>query len=151
MRRAIDASNMLRTAASDRVLPAEIDGGPPAEQGTGDIGRAYRGGQLVCACVRVTVGLDRRLGLVPRERGCVRIRFHEPLEDGLRAELYRLLHRRGSAARRAAERVDPIEFVIDDFRGERRRIVGRLQPPQVRHGQLGDIEFGLRELRWRAQ
>jgi hypothetical protein len=25
------------------------------------------------------------------------------------------------------------------------RIVGRLQPPQVRHGQLRDIEFGLRE------
>lgn len=150
MRRAIDASNMLRTGAGDRALPAEIDGGPRAERGTGDLGRAYRGGQLVCACVRVTVSLDGRLGLTPRERRFVRVRFHEPLEDGLRAELLRLVRRRGSAARRAAERVDPIEFVVDDFRGEDRRIVGRLQPPQVRHGQLRDIEFGLRELGWQA-
>jgi hypothetical protein len=150
VRRAIDASNELTTAAGDPALPAEIDCRPRAGRGTGDLGRAYRGGRLVCGCVRVTVGVDRRLGLAPRERRLVGVRFHEPLEDALRAELFRLLRRRGSAARRAAERVDPIEFVVDDSRGERRRIVGWLQPPQVRHGQLRDIEFGLRELGWRA-
>ncbi|MDX6410410.1 MAG: hypothetical protein QOE13_3481 [Gaiellaceae bacterium] len=150
MRRALDASNELRTATGDRALPAEIDGRPPAELGTGDLGRAYRGGRLVCGCVRVTVGVDGRLGLAPRERRLLGVRFHEPLEDALRAELLRLLRRRGSAGRRAAERVDPIEFVVDDLRGERRRIVGWLQPPLVRHGQLRDIEFGLRELGWRA-
>ena len=148
MRRVIDASNVLRTATGERALPAEIDGGPRAAHGTEDLGRAYRGGQLVCACVQVTRGLDGRLGLAPRERRFVRVRFHEPLEDGLRTELFRLVRRRGAAARRAAERVDPIEFVVDDFRGERQRIVGWLQPPQVRHGQLRDIEFGLREPGW---
>ena len=146
MCRAIDASNELRTAAGDRALPAEIDCRPRAERGTGGLGRAYRGERLVCGCVRITVRIDGRLGLAPRERRFVGVRFHEPLEDALRAELFRLLRRRGSAARRAAERFDPIEFVVGDFRGERRRIVGWLQPPQVRHGQLRDIEFGLREL-----
>ncbi len=150
MRRLIDASNVLSTAAGDRALPAEIDAGLRAAPGTGNLGRAYRGGQLVCACVRVIVDLDGRLGLAPRERRFVRVRFHEPLEDGLRAELFWLLRRRGAAARRAAERVDPIELVVDDFHGEHRRIVGWLQPPQVRHGQLRDIEFGLRELGWPA-
>jgi hypothetical protein len=61
-----------------------------------------------------------------------------------RGELTRLVRRRGSAARRAAERVDPIEVVMDDPHGERQRIVGQLEPPQVRHGLLRAIEFELR-------
>jgi hypothetical protein len=36
--------------------------------------------------------------------------------------------------------------VIDDPRHGRERITGRLQPPQVRRGDLGEVEFGLREL-----
>ena len=74
------------------------------------------------------------------------VRFHEPLDDNLRNELTHLIRRRGTAAHRAAERIDPIELVVDDPQAERQRIIGRLQPPQMRHGQLCDIEFGLREL-----
>jgi hypothetical protein len=108
------------------------------------LGRAYRAGRLVCACVHVTVRVDGRLGLAPRERRLVRVRFHEPLDDDLRSELTQLARRRGAAARRAVERVDQIEVVVDDPHGERQYIVGRLEPPQVRHGLLGDIDFELR-------
>ena len=110
------------------------------------LGRAYRSGRLVCGCVHVTVGLDARLGLTRQERRLVGVRFHEPLDDDVRAELRRLVRQRGLAALRAAERIDPIEIVVDDPHDDSRvRIIGRLQPPQVRHGQLRDIEFGLRE------
>jgi len=107
------------------------------------LGRAYRAGRLVCGCVHVTIGRDDRLGLTQQERRLVWVRFHEPVDDELRAELTRLVRRRGSAARRVAERIDPIEVVVDDPRGDRQRIVGHLEPPQVRHGQIGDIKFGL--------
>ena len=146
MRRAIDASTVMGTAGGDLAQVAETNGRPRVDRATGELGRAYREGRLLCGCVRVTVRLDGRLGLARRARRHVRVRFHEPLDDGLRAELARLVRRRGLAACRAAERVDPIEFVVDDPRGERRRIIGWVQPPQARHGQLRDIEFGLREL-----
>jgi len=54
---------------------------------------------------------------------------------------------RGAAARRTAERFEPIVVVIDDPRRGRERIVGRLEPPQSRHGDLRDVDFTLRELR----
>jgi len=50
------------------------------------------------------------------------------------------------AARRAAERMEPVVIVVDDPRRGRERVVGRLQPPQVRGGDLYDIEFVIREL-----
>jgi hypothetical protein len=94
--------------------------------------------------VHVTVLRDGRLGLAPDERRLVRVRLHEPLDDDLRAELTQLVRRRGAAARRAVERVDPIEIVVDDHHGERRRMIGYLHPPQVRHGRMRDIEFELK-------
>jgi len=63
----------------------------------------------------------------------------------LRTELAELVRRRGAYARRAAERVRPVEIVFDDPRLGRQRIVGRLQAPQLRHGDLYEIEFGLHE------
>jgi hypothetical protein len=111
------------------------------------LGRAYRAGRLVCGCVHVTVLGDGRLGLAPRERHVVRVRFHEPLDDDLRSELTTLVRRHGAAGRRAVERIDPIELVVDDAYGERQRIVGHLEPPQVRHGLLRAIEFELRRAR----
>jgi hypothetical protein len=111
------------------------------------MGRAYRGGRLICACVHVTVLRDGRLGLAPHERRVVRVRFHEPLDDDLRSELVQLVRRRGAAARRAVERVDPIEVVVDDPHGARERIAGQLEPPQVRHGHLCAIEFELKRSR----
>jgi len=45
----------------------------------------------------------------------------------------------------AAERIDPIELVIDDPQGERERMTGRLRPPHRRHARLREMEFGLRE------
>jgi hypothetical protein len=97
--------------------------------------------------VHVTVRFDGRLGLAPWERRVVRVRFHEPLDDDLRSELTQLVRRHGAAGRRAVERVDPIEVVVDDPRGARQRIVGHLEPPQMRHGQLRDIDFELRRAR----
>jgi hypothetical protein len=109
-------------------------------------GRAYRDGSLVCTRVHVTFRRDERLGLAPRERRYVAARFLDRLHPDLRAELAELTRRRGAAARRAAERIEPIVVVIDDPRHGRERIVGRLVPPQVRRGDLRDVEFGLREL-----
>jgi hypothetical protein len=106
-------------------------------------GRAYRAGRLVCGCVHVEIRVDDRLGLTRRERRLVRVRFCEPVADELRVELSELARRRGSASERAAERIDPIELVIDDPHGEHERITGRLAPPQRRHGRLREIEFGL--------
>ncbi len=116
-----------------------------AKQG-GRLGRAYREGRLICGWVQVTIGDDERLGLTRQERRLVQLRFHEPLDDDLRSELTLLLRRRGQAARRAAERIEPIEVVIDDPHGERERILGSVEPPQVHHGPLRNIEFTLRKL-----
>lgn len=108
-------------------------------------GRAYRDGSLVCTRVHVTFRRDERLGLAPHEWRYVAARFLDRLHPDLRAELADLTRRHGAAARRAAERIDPIVVVIDDPRHGRERIVGRLEPPQVRRGDLGEVEFGLRE------
>jgi hypothetical protein len=105
--------------------------------------RAYRDGQLVCSRVSVTVTSDDRLGFAPRERRrVIGARFTERVDANLRGELAAVVRRRGAAARRAAERIAPIE-VVDD---EGRRIIGRLEPPRSHHGDLCDIEFAVREL-----
>jgi hypothetical protein len=58
-----------------------------------------------------------------------------------------LARRRGAAAKRVAERMQPVVIVVDDpDSGCRTRMVARLQPPQVRGGGLSEIEFGVREL-----
>jgi hypothetical protein len=139
-------SNLTLIAGSEPARRTDMKGRPRADRRTGELGRAYRAGRLVCACVHVTVRLDDRLGLAPRERRLVWVRFHEPLDDRLRDELMQLVRRRGAAARRAVERIDPIELVIDGRHGDPVRVVGRLEPPQVRHGQIRNIEFGLCDL-----
>jgi hypothetical protein len=131
---------------ADAEVPASAVGSLRADRRC-RLGRAYRAGRLVCGCVHVTVLGDGRLGLAPHERRLVRVRFHEPLDDELRTELTQLVRRRGAAARRAAERADPIELVVDDPHGERQRFVGHLEPPHMRHGQLRAIEFELRRAR----
>jgi hypothetical protein len=110
-------------------------------------GRAYRNGSLVCGRVHVTFRRDDRLGLAPHERRAVVARFLDRLHPDLRAELAELARRRGAAARRAADRIEPIVVVIDDPCLGRERIVGRIEPPQLRRcfDYLGDVEFGLRE------
>lgn len=108
-------------------------------------GRAYRDGSLVCTRVHVTFRRDERLGLAPHERRYVAARFLDRLHPDLHAELAELTRRRGAAARRAAERIEPIVVVIDDPLNGRERIVGRIEPPQMRGGHLGNVEFGLRE------
>jgi hypothetical protein len=108
-------------------------------------GRAYRDGEVVCARVQITIGRDGRLGLAQHERRYVVARFLERLHPALRTELTQLARRRGAAARRAAERMDPIEVIFDDRRLGRQRIVAWVQPPQLRCGELREIEFGLRE------
>jgi hypothetical protein len=106
---------------------------------------ACRDSAVVCGRVELTMRADSRLGLTPRERRFFTVRFLDSLESGLRIELTTLVRRRGAAARRAAERMAPIEVVFDDpFRGLQ-RIVGWVQPPQRRNGvDLRDVQFGLR-------
>jgi hypothetical protein len=135
-------SNLALIAESDLARQADMEN-RLQERVRGKLGRAYRSGRLVCGCVQVTVGLDARLGLTRQERRLVGVRFLEPLDDGLRAELAQLVRRRGSAACGVAARIDPIELVVEDRTGDPVRLVGRLEPPQVRHGQIHDIEFGL--------
>jgi hypothetical protein len=108
--------------------------------------RAYRDGELVCGRVDLRVSDSGRLGLTARERREIVVRFLERIAPELRRELDRLVRRRGEVARRAAERLHPIELVADDLQRGDVRIVGHLQPPQRRHGELYEIEFGVREV-----
>jgi len=107
--------------------------------------RAYRDGEMVCGRVELTVRADTRLGLAPRERRCLTVGFLERLNPALRTELTELVRRRGAVARRAAERMQPVEIIFDDARLGRQQIIGCVQPPQLRHGELHEIEFDLRE------
>jgi hypothetical protein len=107
--------------------------------------RAYRDGALVCGRVELTMRVDTRLGLAPRERRVVAVRFLERLDPALRRELAGLVCRRGPAARRLADWMDPVELVFDDPRLGRQRIIGWLDPPRLRCGELREIEFGLRQ------
>ena len=126
--------------------PARVDGEPALGAGRWRVGRAYRAGRLVCGCVHVAIRVDDRLGLTRRERRIVRVRFCEPVADDLRTELTELARRRGPASERVAERIAPIELVIDDPHGEHEHITGRLRPPHRRHGRLREIEFGFGQL-----
>jgi hypothetical protein len=142
----IDVSNLTSMAGSDPARVVDTRARPRADRGTGELARAYRAGRLVCACVHVTVRLDDRLDLASHERRVLRVSFQEPLDDGLRVELAQLVRRRGAAACRVAERIDPIEFVVDDRNGSQVRVVGRLEPPHAHHGSLRDIKFELRRV-----
>jgi hypothetical protein len=122
-----------------REWPVVVDTKQPAQRI--HLGRAYRAGRLICGCVHVTVSADERLGLTQRERRRFRARFHEPLDDELRSELTQLVRRRGAAALRIAAELEEIEIALEDPRGEGQRIIGHLQPPQVRHRWLRDFEF----------
>jgi hypothetical protein len=110
-------------------------------------GRAYRDGTLVCGRVNVIVDHDVRVGLAPRERRrrFIRAAFTERVDPALRAELVAVARHRGAAARRAADRMEPIEVVFDN---KEQRLIASVQPPQLgRGGELREVEFGLRELR----
>jgi hypothetical protein len=111
-------------------------------------GRAYRDGTLVCGRVHVIVYHDVRVGLAPRERRrrFIRAAFIERVDPTLRDELAAVARRNGAAARRAADRMKPIEVVVEDPQRGRQRIVGRVQPPQQHCGDLAQVEFGVREL-----
>lgn len=99
----------------------------------------------------LAVRADPRIGLTPRERRCLSVRFLDRPDPGLRAELDELLGRRGAVARRVAERMQPVEIVVDDPHLGCQRIIGSVQPPQIRNGDLHEIEFGsARQLHDRA-
>lgn len=107
---------------------------------------ACRDGEVICGGVTLTLRMDTRLGLAPRERRRVGIRFIEHVHPELRRELSELVRRRGAAARRAAERMKPIELVFDAPPEGLQRITGWLEPPSRKRGELDEIEFNLYEL-----
>jgi hypothetical protein len=110
-------------------------------------GRAERDGTVVCDRVLVTVTVfEDGVGPTPRERRRATVRFLHDIEPAFRRQLIEILHRRGARSRRAAEALDPIELVLVDPRHGRQCMVGRLEPPQVRHGELREIEFAVRGL-----
>jgi len=131
-------------------------GGEEAGVGTADhyltapracvVAHACRDAEVVCGRIELTVvATDTRLGLTPCERRSFTVRFLDGVEAGLRAELTQIVRRRGAVARRAAERMEPIEVVFGDPLRGLQRIVGAVQPPQQRNGDLHDIQFGLRQ------
>ena len=136
-------SDRTRTARTEHLRDRRSPDASRTRQGN-RAARVYRAGRLVCGWAQVTIRDDGRLGLTREERRVVSVRFHEPLDDDLRAELREMVRRRGQAARRVAERVDPIEVVVDEPAGGSWRIVVYVQPPQARHGALRDVEFSLR-------
>jgi len=109
-------------------------------------GRAYRNGRLVCGRVNVTIGRDSRLGLAPQERRYIVARFEERLDPDLRRELSALVRRRGAAAARIAELLEPIEVVVEDPNRGPQRLTACIRPPQLRGGMLRDVEFTLHEV-----
>jgi hypothetical protein len=101
----------------------------------------------ICApCARSHAARLGQLQLGAHPHGGRALAHHRPLEDGLHSELAQLMRGRGTSARRAAERIDPIEVVVGDAHGEPERIVGLVEPPEVHHGQLRDVEFATRKL-----
>jgi hypothetical protein len=110
-------------------------------------GQAYRDGSLICDRARVTLACDDQPGAAPHQRRTVIARFDGRLHPTLRAELTQLTHSQGTAARRRAERIEPIALLLGDPHHERERIVGRLLPPQAHSNDLREMEFRVRELR----
>jgi hypothetical protein len=130
----------LRTQA--RVTPTDY---PPTGRRSCSA-HACRDSAVVCDRIELIVGADSRLGLTARERRVFTVRFLDGLESRLRAELTELVRRRGTVARRAAERMEPIEIVFYDPLRGLQRITGWVQPPQRRNRPLQDIQFGLCEV-----
>lgn len=111
------------------------------------LGRAYQRHALVCGRVAVGDIHDARLGLAPGERRYRTIRFLDDVADGFRPLLEELIRRRGSAGRRFAERLEPIDIVLDNAYDGHQRVTGQLEPPTLRYGRLREIEFTIREQR----
>jgi hypothetical protein len=107
--------------------------------------RAYRDGELICGRVDLTIALDARLGLAPRERRRLVVRFVERVAPAFRHELEQLVRRRGAGAKRIGDRLAAIELVFDDPQRDSQRLVGRLEPPQARRWELSENEFVIRE------
>jgi hypothetical protein len=104
--------------------------------------RAYRDGAVICDRVLVTViASDERLGLAPRERRYMTVRFVHGIEPGFRAQLTQVLRRRGVRSRRLAAALDPIELELDGTE----RLAGRIEAPAVRNLSLEHTEFRLRQ------
>ena len=107
--------------------------------------RAYRHGELICGRVDLTISLDARLGLAPRERRQLIARFVDRLAPTFRHELEQLVRRRGAGATRAGDRIESIELVIEDPQRNGQRLVARVEPPQWRRWELAENEFVIRE------
>jgi hypothetical protein len=104
--------------------------------------RAYRDGAVVCDRVLVTViEQDERLGLAPRERRSMTVRFVHGIEPGFRAQLMQVLRRRGARSRRLAAAMEPIELDLDGSG----RLAGRIEAPEVRNLALEHTDFRLRQ------
>lgn len=109
--------------------------------------RVYQGGEIVAPRARVTIGRDmRRLGLTASERAFVALTFTEGCTGRLHRQLRKLVDRRGAAAARIAESLDPIVVVVSDPHHGELTVEGRLQPPEIRvEYDLHDVEFKVRE------
>jgi hypothetical protein len=148
-------TTLFRIDVSKLTPRLGLPGGEEGGVGTADhhltaphacvVAHACRDSEVVCGRVELTVVTDTRLGLTGRERRSFTVRFLDGVEAGLRAELAQLVRRRGAVARRAAERMDPVEIVFDDPCLGQQRIVGAIQAPHRHHGELHDLQFGLRE------
>jgi hypothetical protein len=139
-----DTSAPRVTAAGGTRTQADVETDQPLTERR-HWAHACRDGEVLCGRVELTIRADTRLGLAPRERRCVVARFRDYLHPALRADLADLVRRRGTIARRAAARMAPIDLVFFDPDAGLQRLSGWLQPPHRRHGDLRDIEFGLRE------
>lgn len=100
--------------------------------------RVFRGDQCVCEHAEVQVSREnRRLGLTAAERCLVRVRFVGQVEPELRDDLVGIVERRGAAAERYADRIEPIVIALA---GE--QIEVRLKPPHIhRRIEVADTVF----------
>lgn len=91
----------------------------------------YRHGRIVCGGARVTFRQSRRLGLTSTERRSVRIVFASGISGELYRELAEMTQRRGAAATRYADRIEPVTIVVEDPQDGRVELRGRIKPPTV--------------------
>jgi hypothetical protein len=136
------SSDPISLGAGTQVRPPNR---PSSTDGRHRWAHACRDGEVVCGHVELTVRTDTRLGLTAGERRRLAARFVESLHPLLQDELEELVHRRGAACCRVAERIEPIELVFEDPHRGLQRITARIQPPQTRRSELHEITFDLRE------
>lgn len=87
----------------------------------------HRHGRVLCTRARVKIRAARRLD---SEDSYVQVVFADGVASELHHELAEMIGRRGAAAARYAERIEPVTIIVEAPQG-RVELRGRIKPPSV--------------------